>query len=87
MVDFTRTYTSLSTKSRKIESFVRIYETSKRWNFLFSDILSFFILEKKVGLGSCYLQKYDYYGQNVKAVDDKSKFTSVANFEEVDLLG
>ena len=34
-------------KSRKIESFVRIYETSKRWNFLFSDILSFFILEKK----------------------------------------
>ena len=42
---------------------------------------------KKVGLGSCYLQKYDYYGQNVKAVDNKSKFTSVANLEEVDLLG
>ena len=56
------------------------------FNFIILRYLVVFHSRKKVGLGSCYLQKYDYYGQNVKAVDDKSKFTSVANFEEVDLL-
>ena len=89
MVDFTRTYTSWSTKNdyKKNRKFCQDLRDLKKMELFSLRYLVVFHSGKKVGLGSCYLQKYDYYGQNVKAVDDKSKFTSVANLEEVDLLG